>query len=720
MATLVLSTVGTALAGPIGGLLGSLVGQSIDQQLLGGGPRKGPRLGDLSVQTSSYGTPVPRIYGAMRVAGVIVWATDLKEDSELQGDGKSQPETVVYTYSASFAVALSSRPAERVRRIWADGKLVRGATGDLKVPAGFRFYPGSESQPIDPLIAAEEGISQCPAYRGLALAVFEDLQLGSFGNRIPSLTFELVADDGEGISIGGLLADASGGAIQCGDQRMVAGYAAHGQDIASAITPLVEAFAVELHDDGDALRSPVEEAVRAPSSDQLGAGADVIRSAAVQRALAPASSLPAAVTLSYYDPARDFQTGQARASTSAPSRVTRALMLPCVLDAGTAKATAEGLLLRAWALRERVIVRLPPAFLYVRPGARFRLPGIAGDWVAEDVELERFVVTILLRPAWAQAGSRTADPGRGLPQPDIVAAPTRLALLDLPDPATDQPTLVLAAASPSGGWKPVPIEIAAGATISASRTAAAEARLGDAQSVLGTGQPFVLDLVNRLDVQLANPDHWLQSRDDAALAMGANLAMVGDEMIQFGQAQALAPGRFRLSRLLRGRRGSEWAMGGHVAGEDFVLLDARALKALPLPVEMLGSAVSVVAHGPGDIPPAIPISRVAGGEAMRPLSPAHLRGLFAADGSLAVSWVQRSRLAWAWFDEIEAPADPVVQGYRLRLAGATGSIERDCTDTQMLFSAAEIAALGGGPIVLEVRQVGTLALSRPATITIKA
>jgi hypothetical protein len=114
MATLVLSTVGTALAGPIGGLLGSLVGQSIDQQLLGGGERKGPRLGDLSVQTSTYGTPIPRIYGTMRVAGTIVWATDLKESSELQGDGKSQPETVVYTYSVSFAVALSCRQSIRV------------------------------------------------------------------------------------------------------------------------------------------------------------------------------------------------------------------------------------------------------------------------------------------------------------------------------------------------------------------------------------------------------------------------------------------------------------------------------------------------------------------------------------------------------------------------------------------------------------------------------
>jgi len=66
MATLVLGAVGTALGGPVGGALGSLVGQAIDQQLLGSGPRRGPRLGDLSVQTSAYGTMIPRIYGRMR------------------------------------------------------------------------------------------------------------------------------------------------------------------------------------------------------------------------------------------------------------------------------------------------------------------------------------------------------------------------------------------------------------------------------------------------------------------------------------------------------------------------------------------------------------------------------------------------------------------------------------------------------------------------------
>src|SRR6478735_5723574 len=176
MATLVLSTVGSALGGPLGGALGGLVGQSIDQRLFGA-RRKGPRLGDLSVQTSSYGSPLPRIYGTMRVAGTVVWATDLQEEEAATGGGKGSPETIGYAYSASFAVALSSRPIRSVRRIWADGKLIRAEAGEFTVRTGFRVHPGSEDQQIDPLIASIETIDRTPAYRGIALAVFERLEL---------------------------------------------------------------------------------------------------------------------------------------------------------------------------------------------------------------------------------------------------------------------------------------------------------------------------------------------------------------------------------------------------------------------------------------------------------------------------------------------------------------------------------------------------------------
>src|SRR5206468_12813839 len=106
--------------------------------------RRGPRVGDLTVQTSSYGTQIPRIYGRMRVAGTVVWATDLVEST--QGSGaKGQPD-VTYSYSVSLAVALSSRSAKSIGRIWADGKLLRGAAGEFKLDTQFRFYDGTDDQ----------------------------------------------------------------------------------------------------------------------------------------------------------------------------------------------------------------------------------------------------------------------------------------------------------------------------------------------------------------------------------------------------------------------------------------------------------------------------------------------------------------------------------------------------------------------------------------------
>ena len=70
---------------------------------------------------------------------------------------------------------------------------------------------------------------------------------------------------------------------------------------------------------------------------------------------------------------------------------------------------------------------------------------------------------------------------------------------------------------------------------------------------------------------------------------------------------------------------------------------------------------------------------------------------------------------FAWLDEVDSPPDPSVQGYRVRIAGASEVIERDCGEEQASFSAADVASLGSGPIEVHVRQVGTLALSRPET-----
>src|SRR5690606_7657774 len=53
-------------------------------------------------------------------------------------------------------------------------------------------YPGDEEQLPDPKIEAVEGTGRVPAYRGIAYVVFEDLDLGRFGNRVPQFSFEVM------------------------------------------------------------------------------------------------------------------------------------------------------------------------------------------------------------------------------------------------------------------------------------------------------------------------------------------------------------------------------------------------------------------------------------------------------------------------------------------------------------------------------------------------
>ncbi|HVM38093.1 MAG TPA: phage tail protein [Sphingomicrobium sp.] len=713
MATLVFTAVGNALGGPVGGAIGSLLGQAIDQQMLGSS-RKGPRLGDLSVQTSNYGTHIPRVYGTMRVAGSVVWSTELRESSA-QAGAKGQTDTLVYSYSASFAVALSSRPVGRIRRIWADGKLLRGEAGDFKVSTGFRFHPGNEDQAVDPLIASVEGIAETPAYRGIALAVFEDLQLAEYGNRIPFLTFEVEAEPGA-VGIADVLSDASGGTIACQSTGAVLGYAAHGPSVAAAVEPLVERFGVELFDDGTKLRSPLPASLLQPGADELGAATDAGVAARVERTQAPARSLPAVLTLTYHDPARDYQIGQMRASNGDDRGAVQASELPAVLAAGAAKALAEGELARRWAARDRLTLRLMPRALPVQPGAVVRFEGQL--WIVQRTFVDRMVVQLELRPQWAAPASLAADAGRAAAAADELPGNVGLVLFDLPHDEGDQQsgaTLHLAAASDASGWRPIAVDARIAGTTRSLRTAPRQSVLGTAISVLAPGTAELIDTVSSVEIALVDPDQWLESCDDAALAAGSNMAVIGSEIIQFGSAVPSGAKRFVLSRLVRGRRGSEWAMGGHAAGEKFALLLPGTLQPIRLPQAMRGALIEVRAAGAGGAPDD---ARLAAAEAVRPLSPVHLAAASDGAGGIVVRWVRRSRTGWGWVDEVDVPLGEAREMYRVTIEGSAGRIETETQASVLTLGPGEVTSIGPGGATVSVRQIGDFAASRPALLSI--
>ena len=356
MATVVLSAVGAIVGGPIGAAVGAVIGQQVDNVIFAPARRQGPRLGDLAVQTSSYGSMIPKLFGTVRVSGTVIWATDLKEARTTRSSGKGRGSTDIYSYSASFAVALSGRRIADIGRIWADGKLLRGVAGDFKSETGFRIYIGDEGQALDPLIAASEGIGATPAYRGIAYVVFEDIALAGFGNRIPSISFEVIAD-AAGTSAGAVLSGL--GAILSDGGPALGGLAATGDSVRGVVETLTQAMPFSTVIEGGALTARFGAGpLRAIASADRGASADK-RAVALSTDRVAAASIPEIVTLAYNDVARDYLVGAQRAKRDGAARREARVELPAALQAGAAKAIAEVRLARMWAERSRATVTLP-------------------------------------------------------------------------------------------------------------------------------------------------------------------------------------------------------------------------------------------------------------------------------------------------------------------------------------------------------------------------
>src|SRR5690606_7353443 len=203
MATILLSAAGASsgagFGGSILGLSGAVIGRAvgatlgrvIDQRLMGPGsqPVETGRIDRFRLTGASEGAPIGQVWGRMRVSGQVIWASRFLETATTSGGGgkgtPTRPKVTEYSYSVSLAVALCEGEITRVGRVWADG--VEIGRDDVTM----RVYSGSEDQLPDPKMEAVEGAGAVPAYRGIAYVVFEDLDLGAFGNRVPQFSFEV-------------------------------------------------------------------------------------------------------------------------------------------------------------------------------------------------------------------------------------------------------------------------------------------------------------------------------------------------------------------------------------------------------------------------------------------------------------------------------------------------------------------------------------------------
>jgi len=148
---------------------------------------EGPRLESFHLQTSRDGAPMSRVYGRIRLAGQVIWASRLKEtatEERVQSGKGGGPTQRNYSYTISFAIGLCEGEILGVDRLWANG-------APLNMPGlVMRVYKGAEDQLPDPIISAIDGV--VPAFRGTAYIVFEDFPLDDYGARLPQINAEVI------------------------------------------------------------------------------------------------------------------------------------------------------------------------------------------------------------------------------------------------------------------------------------------------------------------------------------------------------------------------------------------------------------------------------------------------------------------------------------------------------------------------------------------------
>uniref|UniRef100_UPI00286E6E6D GTA baseplate fiber-binding domain-containing protein n=1 Tax=Sandarakinorhabdus sp. TaxID=1916663 RepID=UPI00286E6E6D len=431
-----------------------------------------------------------------------------------------------------------------------------------------------------------------------------------------------------------------------------------------------------------------------------------------QRRNAVASS-PDAIELGYYDVDRDYQPGLQRARLRAGVRVDGD-GLPLALSATAAKQLCNDRVLRLAAGRQQRSLRLPWRYLGILPGDVLRLDDL--EWQVRETRFERFVLTLeLVRVGAVAALMQPSDPGRALVHGDQSAGPTSLLALDLPPlpgELPDGPRLWIAGAGASAGWRRagVMLSLDDGASYEPVGLLPAPVAMGRAVSILPAAIPAGWDRLGRVEVKLLADSMWLESRGEAAVLAGANLALLGEEIIQFSTAEALGNRRFRLSGLLRGRRGTDLEVSSHAVDERFVLLDQGAMLSVALPLERQGQSVLLRATGVGDAA-ALPVAVTLGGAGIRPLLPVHLSWRRQA-GQLHMSWIAQSRAGFGWPDLADVPIGESRLAFRAVLRDVAGTVAAADLN-EPLWTMADQA----GPLWLDVAQLGAT-LGPVATLAI--
>ena len=421
------------------------------------------------------------------------------------------------------------------------------------------------------------------------------------------------------------------------------------------------------------------------------------------------SELPADVSVVFPDRDADYQQNTQRATRATTlSTQQTAVELAIVLSASRARAIAEMLLYDAWTQRLRFTMRLSRAYAALEPADVVTLSRNDASYtmrITSKTESRSGVIQFEAVAEAAAVYTQSAVGGAGpAGQTAVQAAPSTLWVpLDVPalrDQDTDS-GFYAAAAGVTSGWRGASVFRSAdgGATYDESGAMVSEAAIGFTIGSLWNQNfhPHVFDEGTLVNVELQRGA--LVSLPEATVLEGANYLLIGSEIVQFKSAVLYAANTYQLSGLLRGRRGTEWAMSGHAAsGERVVLLTPSTLRRF---VSDLSAArlYKPVTFGRTIQQTAAQTFTYTGVNQL-PFAPVHLGAGRNAANDITLTWLRRSRqgvtLPWNY----DPPLAETSLLYDVEIWNSTFSTLRrtfaSLTAETVNYTAAQQAADSGG------------------------
>ena len=145
------------------------------------------RYNTLQLQDSSYGSPLPLVYGKSRVAGTLIWYGSFQSIPHSQGGGGKGGGggggSTTYTYQAALAIALCEGPITGVGAIWAD------KAQQTLSSLGLTLFTGAGGQAAWSYLTTNFP-SQADGYDHTAYVAHSSYPLGSSAG-MPNLSYEL-------------------------------------------------------------------------------------------------------------------------------------------------------------------------------------------------------------------------------------------------------------------------------------------------------------------------------------------------------------------------------------------------------------------------------------------------------------------------------------------------------------------------------------------------